>query len=67
MLVLTRRPGESVVIADTFELQVLDVDPHGLSVTCAVAANDARDAKLRCVVRPNGTASVSVADEDRHR
>ena len=66
MLVLTRRPGESVVIADTFEVQVLDVDGRNLAVTCAVAAKDALDEKLLCFTRPNGTAIVSV-DEGLRR
>jgi|GEM_PF-3809705 hypothetical protein len=64
MLVLTRRPGESVQIADAFEFRILDVDAQSLVVTCAIAASDGRDEKLRCIARPDGTAMLSTADEE---
>lgn len=66
MLVLTRRPGESVLIGDAIEIQVVDVDPRDLDMRCAVSVIDEEgyEVPLRCTNRRDGVAVVRLPPED---
>lgn len=60
MLVLTRRPGESVFIGDAIEIHIVAVDAHDLDARCAVSIIDADgdEVALVCSKRPDGVAVV---------
>ena len=62
MLVLTRRPGESILIGESIEVRIVDVDAHDLDARFAISAIDVHGDELHlcCVTRPDGTALVSV-------
>jgi hypothetical protein len=66
MLVLTRRPGESVLIGDDIEVQVVDVDPRDLDMRCAVSVIDDQgyELSLRCVNRRDGVAVVLLPPDE---
>jgi Global regulator protein family len=40
MLVLTRRPGESVLIGENIEVMIVDVDWMDLEMRCAISVCD---------------------------
>jgi Global regulator protein family len=40
MLVLTRRPGESVLIGENIEVMIVDVDCMDLATRCAISVCD---------------------------
>jgi Global regulator protein family len=40
MLVLTRRPGESVLIGENIEVMIVDVDGMDLEARCAISVCD---------------------------
>jgi Global regulator protein family len=60
MLVLTRRAGEALLIGETIELQIVDVDGTQLETRCAVQITDAdgNEVALRCVKSRDGTARI---------
>jgi Global regulator protein family len=60
MLVLTRRPGESLLIGETIEVQIVDVDWPELQARCAIQVMDAdgNELALRCVKTRDGKLRV---------
>jgi hypothetical protein len=40
MLVLTRRPGESILIGENIEVMIVDVDWMDLETRCAISVSD---------------------------
>jgi hypothetical protein len=60
MLVLTRRPGESLLIGETIELQIVDVDWPELETRCAIQVMDpeGNELALRCVKTRDGSLRV---------
>jgi hypothetical protein len=61
MLVVTRRPGEAVLIGDSIELHIVDVDGRHLETRCAISIVDENgdDQQLTCKTRPDGIARVA--------
>jgi hypothetical protein len=64
MLVLTRRAGESLLIGDNIELQIVDVDWPDLETRCAIQVtdNEGYDVALRCTKTREGVALVSFVE-----
>jgi hypothetical protein len=62
MLVLTRRAGESLLIGDNIELQIVDVDWPELETRCAIQVTDDEgyEVALRCTKLQDGVAVVEV-------
>jgi hypothetical protein len=60
MLVLTRRAGESLLIGETIELQIVDVDGPELETRCAIQVMDAdgNELALRCVKSREGAVRI---------
>jgi len=40
MLIVSRRPGESIVIGDNIELMIVDVDWFDIETRCAITVRD---------------------------
>ena len=66
MLVLTRRPGETVLIGDAIEIQIVDVDHRDLDMRCAVSVIDEEgyELPLRCTNRRDGVALVRLPPQE---
>jgi hypothetical protein len=62
MLVITRRPGESLLIGDSIELNIVDIDWRTLETRCALSVIDQQGEELwlRCEKRRDGVALVRV-------
>ena len=60
MLVLTRRPGESVMIGETIELHIVAVEWSEPETRCAIQIMDAdgNELALRCVKSRDGSLHV---------
>lgn len=60
MLVITRRPGESVFIGAAIELHIVAVDARDRDTRCAISIIDANgdEVALVCSSRPDGVAVV---------
>jgi hypothetical protein len=60
MLVISRRPGEAVLIGATIEIDIVEVNGHRLETRCAISVVDdsGADQQLTCKKRPDGSAHV---------
>jgi hypothetical protein len=60
MLVLTRRPGESVLIGENIEVMIVDVDWMDLETRCAISVcdEDGNDQRLQHAKTPTGVTIV---------
>jgi len=60
MLILSRRPGESLVIGDKVEIMIVDVDGLDVETRCAITVrdNDGNDLPLQHVRMLSGVTIV---------
>jgi hypothetical protein len=60
MLVLTRRPGESIRIGDNIEVLIVDVDWMDLEARCAINVrdDDGNEVPLQHVRKPGGATVI---------
>lgn len=60
MLVITRRPGESIFIGESIELRIVDIDWRLANIRCALSAIDqhGEELALGCATRRDGVAVV---------
>ncbi len=63
MLIVTRRPGESVLIGDSIEVRIVDADWREPDARCAISIVDEKgdELALRCSTKRDGTAVVHAA------
>jgi hypothetical protein len=64
MLVLTRRPGESILIGDNIEILIVAVDWLKLETRCAINVrdDDGNDVRLQHARTPSGATVIREID-----
>jgi hypothetical protein len=62
MLVLTRRPGEAILIGESIEVRIIDADWRTLEACCAISIIDdqGHELQLRYATRRDGTAIIRI-------